>query len=77
MATIINNPSGTPEDSSVGVMVGIIIAIVLVVLFFVFAWPSIRAGNTTPAGNNAPAGASTNINVTLPSPAASQGASTY
>lgn len=68
MATIINNPSGTTaEDSSVGVVVGLIVAVILVVLFFMFAWPAIRNnGAYTPAGSEAPAGASANINLTVP-----------
>lgn len=71
MATIINNPSGTTdEDSSgMGIVVGLIVAVVLVILFFLFAWPSI---NNTPGVPNTGTdttqpGASANVNVTLPS----------
>jgi hypothetical protein len=72
MATIINNPSDRvpAEDSGVGVVVGLIVAVILVVLFFMFAWPTIRnnnvgSGTYTPADTNTP-GTSANINLTVP-----------
>jgi hypothetical protein len=70
MATIINNPSGNAaDDSSVGIIVGVLVVIVLAVLFYFFAYPSIRSNNSlAPASNNAaqPAGGSASVNVQLP-----------
>lgn len=74
MATIINNPTGTTEDSSAGIIIGVVVALLLVVLFILFVWPSI-SGRATPTDNTTP---SANLNVTLPggttntSPAATQ-----
>ncbi len=68
MATIVNNPSGTSEDSSAGVVIGIVIALLIIVLFFAFALPYIR--NTTPGVPNTGStdgGASANIDISLPS----------
>lgn len=68
MATIINNPPGVTEDSSLGMVVGLVVALVLIVLFFIFVWPSLGNPNSSlsPDYNSAPSGASTNVNVTLP-----------
>ncbi len=71
MATIINNPSDTrpvvtSEDSGVGIVVGLLVALVLIVLFVMYVLPSMRGAAVTPA-TETPAGASANINLTVPS----------
>jgi|GEM_PF-1146819 len=68
MATIINNPSGgTSEDSSAGIVVGLVVALILIVLFIMFVWPSIKNNRSDAlAPGETPAGASANINVSLP-----------
>ena len=46
MPTIINNPNSTSGDSGGwGFVVGILILVVLVILFFVYAWPSLQNNN--------------------------------
>ncbi|MBA3732869.1 hypothetical protein H0W91_00660 [Patescibacteria group bacterium] len=55
MTTIIN-PGTNDNNGGAGMVIGVIIALVLIALFFVFALPAIRKGNS----------GSANINVTLP-----------
>lgn len=62
MATIVNTPAGTSNDSSAGIIIGVIIALVLIVLFFVYGLPYLRDGVRE---SSSP---STNINVDLPLP---------
>lgn len=71
MATIINNPSDTRPvvatgDSGVGMVVGLLVALVLIVLFVMYVLPSIRGTAVTPAATENPAGATANINLTVP-----------
>ncbi len=60
MTTVINNPSGSPEDSSGGgnvvvLIMGVLIAVVLVFLFVVYGLPSMRGTmNTTEGGVTVP-----------------------
>lgn len=65
MATIVNNPGGTTEDSSAGVVIGVVIALLIIVLFFAFALPYIRNNGATPGVPNTGSNDST-INVDLP-----------
>lgn len=68
MATIVNTPSGSHEDSGMGLIVGVIVAILVVLLFFVYGLPALRG---TPAANDN--GTSASINVDLPSGGAGSG----
>jgi hypothetical protein len=65
MATIVNNPGGTTEDSSAGVVIGIVIALLIIVLFFAFALPYIRNNGVTPGVPNTGSNDST-VNIDLP-----------
>ncbi len=69
MATIINNPPDTrpivTDDSGLGIIVGLVVALVLIVLFVMYVLPGFQ-GTTSTTTETTPAGASTNINVTLP-----------
>jgi len=62
MATIINNP-GTSDnnsgDSGAGILIGVIVVIVLIVLFMIYGLPAFRTSTIPP---------DTNINVTVPTP---------
>ena len=44
MATVINNPGGSSENSGAGVIIGVIVAIILIILFFVYGLPALRGG---------------------------------
>jgi hypothetical protein len=61
MATVINNPSGSENNSSAGVIIGVIVAILLIAAFLLFVLPAIRNRGATPAPQD-----STNINVSVP-----------
>jgi hypothetical protein len=64
MATIVNNPGNTTEDSSAGVVIGVVIALLIIVLFFAFALPYIRNNGVTPGVPNT--GSDSTVNVELP-----------
>ncbi len=61
MAIIVNNPSGTSEDSGLGVIVGVVVGLLLIVLFFVYGLPALQ-------NRQAAAQPDTNITVQLPNP---------
>ncbi len=63
MATIVNNPGTTTEDSGAGVVIGVVIALLIIVLFFAFALPYIRSNSGTPGVPNTGSDASVNINL--------------
>jgi len=61
MATIINTPGRSGEDSGAGVIIGVVLAILVIAfLFFAYALPAMRnqGQSTTQPGAN--------VNVTLP-----------
>jgi hypothetical protein len=58
MATVINNPGGSNQDSGAGVIIGVIVAIILIILFFVYGLPALRGG-TAPSNT-------LDVNVDLP-----------
>ena len=60
MSTIINNPTGSSEDSSgVGVIAGIVLTVILGILFVLYALPLLRNQAT-------PTPTTSEIKVTLP-----------
>jgi hypothetical protein len=61
MATIVNTPNGSSEDSGLGLILGILLALVLIFLFFVYGLPAIRGGDN-------PVDRDTTINVDIPNP---------
>lgn len=61
MATIINNPGDADSSGAgIGMILGTIALLVVVGLFFMYALPAMRAGNTAPQGS------SLNVNVDVP-----------
>ncbi len=62
MATIINTPNGTSEDSGLGLILGVLLALVLIFLFFIYGLPALRGGGDNSVDRE------TNINVDIPNP---------
>jgi hypothetical protein len=66
MPTIINNPNGENSDSGAGIIIGTVVALLVIVLFFVYVFPGLRAGQQAPAQQNP--GGSLDIDITTPAP---------
>jgi hypothetical protein len=61
MATVINNPGQTSDNSGTGVVIGILLVVFLAILFLMFGLPYLRNRGTAE-----PSGTSASINVDLP-----------
>ncbi len=46
MATIINTPGSSSDESGVGMLLGIVLVVIVAILFIVFALPALRNNQT-------------------------------
>lgn len=62
MATVINNPNGTADGSSMGMVLGIIVALLVIALLVFFAVPALRSGSSSGNSVNVPDKVDVNLN---------------
>lgn len=61
MTTVINNPGNKEEaDSFIGIIMGVLLILLTIAVFFIYALPAIKSGQTVPQESTV------DVNVKLP-----------